>query len=110
MNKRRGHSQSEERWITLGRCVESGILLVVHTFVEYNENLAEIRIISARKASKNEKRTYQGEDMKDEYDFSKATKGKFFKKDSEIHIPIYLTPDLERYFIKLAKQKKANVK
>ena len=44
--------------------------------------------------------------MKDEYDFSKATRGKFYKKNSEIHIPIYLEPDLESHFIKLAKQKK----
>ena len=44
--------------------------------------------------------------MKDEYDFSKATKGKFYKKNSEFHSPIYLEKNLENYFTKLAKQKK----
>lgn len=44
--------------------------------------------------------------MKNEYDFSKAVKGKFYKENSEIHLPIYLEPNLENYFTKLAKQKK----
>jgi hypothetical protein len=47
--------------------------------------------------------------MKDEYDFSTATKGKFFKENSDLHIPIYLKPELERYFIELANQKKQTV-
>ena len=44
--------------------------------------------------------------MEDEYDFSKAARGKFFKKNSEFHTPIYLEPELESHFLKLAKQKK----
>jgi len=44
--------------------------------------------------------------VKDEYDFSNATRGKFYKENSEFHTPIYLKPELENYFIKLAKQKK----
>ena len=55
------HSQAEERWITLGQCSNLNILLVVHTYVEYNEAQAEIRIISARKATTKEKTTYQGD-------------------------------------------------
>jgi uncharacterized DUF497 family protein len=55
------NSHNEERWLTLGMCPNSGVLLVVHTRTEYNENHAEIRIISARKASKNEKKIYRGE-------------------------------------------------
>ena len=44
--------------------------------------------------------------MKDEYDFSNATKGKFFKKNSIAQIPVYLAPELEVYFVKLANKKK----
>lgn len=43
--------------------------------------------------------------MKDEYDFSKATKGKFYKNNIEFHSPIYLDKKLEIHFVKLAKQK-----
>jgi len=53
------HSESEERWITIG-VDEKGILLVlVHTFEKILGNLARVRIISARKATKREARQYE---------------------------------------------------
>jgi len=53
------HSQDEDRWITLG-LDRTGILLVVcHTYREETETSAMIRIISARKATKNEVRQYE---------------------------------------------------
>jgi hypothetical protein len=53
------HSQDEERWITLG-LDRTGILLVVcHTFCEETETSARIRIIAARKATKNEAKQYE---------------------------------------------------
>lgn len=54
------HSHNEDRWLTLGKCPNLKILLVVHTYVEYNENMAEVRIISARKASSKEAKAYKG--------------------------------------------------
>jgi hypothetical protein len=48
------HSDNEERWLLLGKDLNVQILLVVHT-VRYDE---VIRIISARKATQNEKATY----------------------------------------------------
>jgi uncharacterized DUF497 family protein len=48
------HSETEERWILLGQNINNQTLLVVHTF-----RCADvIRIISARKATANEKATY----------------------------------------------------
>lgn len=35
--------------------------------------------------------------MKPEYDFSKAERGKFFRPNAEIRLPIYLTPDVQAY-------------
>jgi uncharacterized DUF497 family protein len=52
------HSENEERWITIGMEVATRIIVVVHTFVEINENNYNIRIISARKATKKEIKTY----------------------------------------------------
>ena len=53
------HSESEERWITMG-LDESGILLVlVHTFEKVLIDSARIRIISARKATKKETKQYE---------------------------------------------------
>lgn len=48
-------SQYEERWITMGQA-EGALLLVVHT---EKDNDDAIRIISARKATKHERRQYE---------------------------------------------------
>lgn len=53
-----GHSEKEDRWITLG-IDSTGILrVVVHTFEQVDENLWRIRIISARKANLDETKKY----------------------------------------------------
>jgi hypothetical protein len=36
--------------------------------------------------------------MKKEYDFSKGERGKFYRPDAEISLPIYLEPDVREYF------------
>jgi len=48
----------EERWITLGQARIGGLLMVVHTHVEISADRVYIRIISARKPTKNENRYY----------------------------------------------------
>ena len=55
------HSETEERWITLGRAENSKLLLVVHTYLEISANAANVRIISARSATKHEQRQYETE-------------------------------------------------
>lgn len=52
------HSNQEDRWIILGKSNNETILLVVHTF-RNNDNEEIVRIISARKATKKEEKTYQ---------------------------------------------------
>ena len=49
-----GHSIGEDRFITIGTSIDGRILVVVHT-----DRKDVIRIISARKATKNEKRQYE---------------------------------------------------
>ena len=53
------HSSNEERWITIGMDIKTRALVVVHTFVTLNKSSCNIRIISARKATKNEQKYYQ---------------------------------------------------
>jgi uncharacterized protein len=48
------HSEDEERWLLLGKNLNENLLLVVHTFRTGDA----IRIISARKATATEKKTY----------------------------------------------------
>ncbi len=56
-------SLQEDRWITMGKDRAGKVLLVIHTFLEQQKNLCLIRIISARKATKNETKQYEGESI-----------------------------------------------
>lgn len=47
--------------------------------------------------------------MKPEYDFSKAERGKFYRKNAVLRIPIYLEPDLEARLSHLAEAKGVEV-
>ena len=51
------HSEEEDRFIMLGMSSALRILVVCHC---YKENDEQIRIISARKATRNETATYNG--------------------------------------------------
>ena len=53
------HSDDEDRWITMGFVDGLNELVVVHTYVENIASSVTIRIISARRADKQEKRQYQ---------------------------------------------------
>lgn len=49
------HSQEEQRFVTMGESVERELLVVVHT-----DRADAIRIISARRATRRERRDYEG--------------------------------------------------
>lgn len=50
-------SLGEDRWVTLGMSRQE-LLVVVHTFVEHM-HVVTVRIISARMATRNERRNYE---------------------------------------------------
>ena len=47
--------------------------------------------------------------MKEEYDFSKGVRGKFYNKETIFHLPIYLEPEAESFITKLATEQKKNL-
>ncbi len=53
------HSEFEERWVTMGRAENGQMLVVVHTFTAVNPTEVNVRIISARRADKQEVRAYE---------------------------------------------------
>lgn len=53
------HSENEERWVTLGRAGDGRTLVVVHTSVQTLPTEIRVRIISARKADRDEIRDYE---------------------------------------------------
>jgi hypothetical protein len=44
-------------------------------------------------------------DMREEYDFSKAEKGKFFRANVNLNIPIYLEEDVADFVSRIATKK-----
>ena len=51
------HSDNEERWVTIGFSATGLLLVVIHTCTTEN-GMTEIRIISARRATKTEIKLY----------------------------------------------------
>ena len=48
-------------------------------------------------------------DMKDEYDFSKGIRGKFYREDANFNLPIYLDSELQNFIAKIAKEQKSTI-
>lgn len=55
------HSEFEERWFTLGMSSEAKLLAVSHTYWHTGPIHVQVRIISAREATKRERQQYQNE-------------------------------------------------
>ncbi len=43
--------------------------------------------------------------MRKEYDFSRGVRGKFYRPNIELNLPIYLEPDVSKFVQELAKKK-----
>lgn len=55
------HSETEERWFTLGQSSEGRFLAVAHTYQMLDTNMARVRLISAREATRRERQQYENE-------------------------------------------------
>lgn len=51
--------QGEERWVSVGLAANASTLVVVHTYKERTSVGEVIRVISARKATKKERKDYE---------------------------------------------------
>ncbi|MDB4698608.1 hypothetical protein OAF45_00530 [Candidatus Latescibacteria bacterium] len=47
--------------------------------------------------------------MKKEYDFSQGERGKFYRPDTEMNIPVYLDAENLSFVEKIAEKKKKNI-
>jgi uncharacterized DUF497 family protein len=57
------HDADEERWVTLGQASTGNLLLVVHTWADINPDRGAVRIVSARRPTRNEARQYRENPM-----------------------------------------------
>lgn len=53
------HDEQEERWVTIGQVHRRKLVVTVHTWQEDDASIY-VRIISARLATRNEIKTYEG--------------------------------------------------
>ena len=53
------HSETEERWFSVGIARDGAVLSVVYLWSEVDPGVIKIRLISARKATQAERRQYQ---------------------------------------------------
>ncbi|HEV2380267.1 MAG TPA: BrnT family toxin [Terriglobia bacterium] len=53
------HGEAEERWFSVGCAVDGAILSVVYVWHEIGQAMTKIRLISARRATRNETRFYE---------------------------------------------------
>ncbi len=47
--------------------------------------------------------------MKQEYDFSKGERGKFFRKNAKLNLPVYLDEEVQSYLQERARSKGVEV-
>ncbi|KWT94644.1 BrnT family toxin [Candidatus Magnetominusculus xianensis] len=96
----------EERWITLGVTKTGELLVVAHLYSVTSEGNEKIRIISAQPMKGGlMRKTEDNFEIKDEYDFSKGIRGRFYKP-KKIPTTIRLDNDIVMFFKKLATQQK----
>jgi uncharacterized DUF497 family protein len=95
------HADGEDRYITIGETLWSEVLVVAHA-----ERGDRIRIISARRATRSEKRRYMDkkfdtindvDDLQPEYDFTGAVRGKYYRPGKTI-IRMTIDEDVARHF------------
>ena len=53
------HGDDEERWVTIGQASGGQTLVVIHTFTALNQSEAKVRLISARRADRQETKDYE---------------------------------------------------
>ena len=55
------HSETEDRWFSVGKCASGAILSTAYLWTRVSEAVVVIRLISARKATKAEMLQYEEE-------------------------------------------------
>ncbi len=91
------HSWREQRHVTVGLSRAHRLLVVVHS--DHDDS---IRIISARPATRPERRQYEAagwiSEMRPEYDFSDGVRGKYADQFSGDCVMVQLDPDVAAAF------------
>jgi uncharacterized DUF497 family protein len=125
------HSEREDPWLTIGHDHDGTLLMVIYTCDEHEAGGLNVRIISARRATKSERLRYENEkyfkrepdtalesstvknyedmdELPPDFDFSRFGPNKFYHENAVIHFPVYLDPEVLRFFSKKAHDQHLN--
>jgi hypothetical protein len=90
-----GHAANEERWVTPGQSQEGQLTLIVHTYRNRRGSRGDPDHLGApADQARNQAIPRRDLLMKDEYDFSAAARGKFYRPDAQLIPPVHLDPDV----------------
>jgi uncharacterized DUF497 family protein len=130
------HSELEDRWVTIGHDQSGVLLVVIYACSEHEAGGLNVRIISARSATKSERLRYETgryfireldtvledstmkstaksyadmDELPPDLDFSKAEVGKFYHENAVIHFPVYLDPEVLKFFGKRADEQHLSI-
>jgi uncharacterized protein len=126
------HSELEDRWVTIGHDHRGTLLVLIYTCNEHEAGGLNVRIISARRATKSERlrdetgkylvrepdtvlegltvKSYADMDeLPPDFDFSKGEVGKFYHENAVIHFPVYLDPEVLKFFGKEADDQQLSI-
>jgi uncharacterized protein len=121
------HSGLEDRWLTIGHDNAGALLVVICTCEEHETGGLNVRIVSARKATKSERLDYETgryfirepdtgqensnmtsftdmDELPPDFDYSKGEVGKWYHPNAVITFPIYLDPEVLKFFRKRAQE------
>lgn len=71
----------------------------------YAESIRTTSACHHSQASPEQNNATDRQDVKREYDFSNAVRGKFFRKEAELNFPIYVDGRMHKRLERLAKKK-----
>ena len=100
------HGRAEERWITVGQ-VKSTLLVCVHTLEESDVGEIHVRIISARRPTRDERQQYESGRYRIEEPIMKReeewVRGKFYRQDAVFLLPFHLEASVFARISRLAE-------
>jgi uncharacterized DUF497 family protein len=105
----REHSEDGERWITPGLDSHGSLLVVCHTWRELRVPVLAVASSPRAKQPKAKSGNTGANDMKKEYDFSKAERGKFYRRGARLKLPVYLDPEVQARLTKAAQKRREDV-
>lgn len=103
------HSDEEDRWITLGQSGNGSLLVVVHTYQGIERIGSDHPDYFGQAGHQTRKTRLRDRHMREEYDFSKGERGKFYKPNAKQHLPVYLDEEILNYLQGRAQAKDVDV-